>query len=288
MPVCGRARRIGPRSGSVAEMTNAPSWRPAGRVDPRQEHPAEDEQPRPRGRRAGGSWRRRRPRPSLPATSGAPTASVPVATVRGGARRTAPGRPGRSSRPPRPRPRSRRSSPSTAPAPSAGPPRAPRSRSDRLAQARRRSGARPPARSTSRPTVIRPRTSSRVEAGETRRARRRAPSGSKPALAGSPSTLTWSRTGHAAARPDLGGEAVQPLGQLDRVDRLDRPRTSRARACALFDWSGPTRCHVAPGDRARPWPRPPGRGSRRGRRQARRDGGARAARRGRSSRRRRA
>ena len=151
-------------------------------------------------------------------------------------RRTAPARPGRSSRPPRSRSGSRRSSPSTARARGRAPPRgaAPDSSAQRdegrpgvlgpLARAARRSSARAAraARAAARP----------------RRARRASSSGSKPALAGSPSTLTWRRTGTRPPGRTSAGEAVEPLGELDRIDRLDHGERSRAPASPCSTGAG--------------------------------------------------
>ena len=116
-------------------------------------------------------------------------------------------------------------------------------------------------RSTRRPIVIRPRTSSR---GRSRIAPSAASSsaGAKPALAGSSSTLTWSRTGYAAAGPDLRRRA----GRAARRGRPSRPTRSTRRPRAP---GGPCSTGAARrGASARrapraPWPRPPGRGSRR-------------------------
>ena len=85
-------------------------------------------------------------------------------------------------------------------------------------------------------------------------------SGAKPALAGSASTLTWSRP---APLPGLG-EPRQPLGERHRIDRLDD----------LEQLEGPAGlvalelAHQVPLDVRqwrRPWPPPPGPGSHPGR-----------------------
>ena len=158
------------------------------------------------------------------------------------ARRTGPGRRGRSSRLPRSRPRSRPSSPSRAPArgrasPSAAAPTA--------RGGPRRSAVRPPARSTSRPTVMSPRTSRRASPPSTARPPRQ-PLGLEAGL-GRVAVHVDLEEDRDAARP---GEPRARAGRGARRGPRSRPSGSTSKASsarfALFDWSGPTRCHVAP------------------------------------------
>ena len=115
-----------------------------------------------------------------------------------------------------------------------------------------------------RPIVIRPRTSRRGRSTarlEHRRSRsRRARS---PAFAGSSSTLTWRRTGQRAARAHLGGEPVEPPARSIESTVWIVVERSRAPAAPCSTGAARPGASVAPGHVRRPWPRPPGRGSRR-------------------------
>ena len=139
----------------------------------------------------------------------------PVCQPGWAARRRARDRPARSSRPPRPRPGSRRSCPSTA----RGPRRGHRREAGRRARAARRTSAGRPRVVDQRGRRHQPVDSSRVEQSSSLGSAARAPSGVKPALAGSSSTFTWSRTGRSGRT--RVAEAIQPLREVDRVDRLD-------------------------------------------------------------------
>ena len=176
-------------------------------------------------------------------------------------RRTARDRPGRSSRPPRWRPRSRRSCPSTAPD------RAPASvTGSRSASSRRpREGAAGPrpGRSSSRPTVISPRTSRCGSASELGQ-RRVDGVGREAGL------------GRVEVDVDLEQDRVAPPGPRPRrrAGRAARPRSTESTDCdRVEDLERPARLvRLERADelpaRARrpraPWPRPPGPGSRRG------------------------
>src|SRR5712671_3276693 len=120
----------------------------------------------------------------------------------------------------------------------------PRSRSDSSRRARN-VGRAFSGRSSSRPIVMRPRTSSRGSSTISSRSACRAAI-SKPALAASSSTLTWRRTGTGA--PGRASTASRSSRRARSVESTDwmRLNVSSARR-ALFDWSGPTRCQVAPG-----------------------------------------
>ena len=156
-----------------------------------------------------------------------------------GARRRSRFRRARASRLPRPRPRSRGSSPSRARPPRAVPRRArgraaPAGAGKRAARPRGRRGA---AAAPSGPRA----------AGRLIRAAPAAPAAARP-----PAGRTWSprprgRPGRArAAAAGLLARAREPLGDLDRVDRLDEPEERPARR-ALLDCRCPTRCQRAPG-----------------------------------------
>ena len=110
------------------------------------------------------------------------------------------------------------------------------------------------------------RSSARGPRGASARAppdrRARAPPGSKPALAGSRSTLTWSSTGTRSPGRTSRDEAIQPPGRLDGVDRLDDGERLQRPACLVrLEW--PDQVPRRAIDERRPSPRPPGRGSRR-------------------------
>ena len=92
--------------------------------------------------------------------------------------------------------------------------------------------------------VIRPRTSSVSQAARASSASGNSPT-SKPALAGSSSTLTWSRTG--SGRPGRTSATRRSSRVPSSTESTDwmTSKSSMARR-ALFDWSGPTRCHVTP------------------------------------------
>ncbi len=79
-------------------------------------------------------------------------------------------------------------------------------------------------------------------------------SGAKPAFAGSSSTLTWRSTVSRSAGAPSARAAGRTTSRASRSSRRARSRvstdsmtsnSSTARR-ALFDWSGPTRCHRAP------------------------------------------
>ncbi len=165
--------------------------------------------------------------------------------VMAAAPRTARGRRGRSSRPPRSRARSRRSCPSTGPA--RAPASAPRSCSDSVAQAAER-----------RPRLV------RVRRQPADRHQARGPRGSAAPASASSAGVEVGRREAGLGRVDVDVDLERGPGsgapgrtsgtsrssrsrEVDRVDRLDRRRTSSSARRALFDWSGPTSCQRAPG-----------------------------------------
>ena len=226
-------RRPAHRRAGAAARCWRPLRRPARSLVPSARHRARH--PPGRVRRAG-SGERRIGRPWLGPRIGGPSQrartclgadhSLPSVRMRRGrpvhacavAPRRGPARPGRWSRPPR----SATSKSSVMPIDSSRPSPGQRSRSRADRSRSSRNVPRAASASTaSRPTVIRP-SNSRCS-----RARRAgsAPStsaGAKPALAGSRSTLTWTQDRVAGAGADFRDEAVEPLGELHRVDRLDR------------------------------------------------------------------
>src|SRR5664279_3156223 len=95
---------------------------------------------------------------------------------------------------------------------------------------------------------MRPRSSrlgSRASAGS---ASARSP-GRKPAFAGSASTFTWSRTGSGRPGPSSPASRSSRTARatLSTVSITSKSATARR---ALLAWSGPTRCHDAPGKAA--------------------------------------
>ena len=124
----------------------------------------------------------------------------------------------RSSPPPRRRPRSHRSCPSTGPARSGQRPRQP------LRELAEGDERRPGIRGIERPGARR--SSARGRRGAAARAARpiarSASAGRKPALAGSTSTLTWSRTGYGGPGRISGTSRSRRAREVERVDRLDR------------------------------------------------------------------
>ena len=95
-----------------------------------------------------------------------------------------------------------------------------------------------------RPIVIRPRKSSAARPSRPSSAASTV-SGSNPALAGSRSTLTWSRTGTARpGRTSAATVASRWASSSECTDSITSNSSTARRA--LFAWSGPMRCHAAP------------------------------------------
>ena len=162
---------------------------------------------------------------------------------RAAAPRTARDRPGRSSRPPRPRPRSRRSCPSTARGRAAATrPGAARTSSRRAANVGRASSG----VAASRPIVIRPRTSSWASASRA--------SASRAQGVGLPAGLRrvavhvdLEQHGQRAAGSQLRGEGRQPPGERRPSPRSGSTSNSADRAAGLVALERPDEVPRRPG-----------------------------------------
>ena len=105
----------------------------------------------------------------------------------------------------------------------------------------------------------------RVERGEALQAPRAGRRAAKPGLGRVVVDVDLEQDRIAARRSraaHLAGQAIEPLGEPDRVDRLDRPRRPRAPGGPCSTAAGRPAASARRAPRA-PWPRPPGRGSRR-------------------------
>ena len=225
-----------------------------GRVDPGHDHPPEDQRPERHQQELdeveeeGSRHGPESTSPTLIARPRRACARAHRACADGAARRRSPGRRGRSSRPPRRRPRSRR----VMPIESSGPSGTPASRSRRESSRRATNvGRAASASSTRRPIVIRPRTSSASSAASASSASGSS-LGARPALDGSSSTLTWSKDRVALLRAGTRASRAKRSSRSASATESTVWMTSNVSIArrALFDCSGPTRCHVTPANSA--------------------------------------